>query len=114
LGTAVGRTHASSVIPVVRCNDAASGTDTTDDDPSNDNADPNFPDADHVAPLTDPLLPPPDESPTDVPDPSLNENAATNPDVAGWPLAGSRRQTSRNAAAVTRGHVLAGNRLRSP
>src|SRR5262249_16196133 len=80
--TVDGFTHASSVIPVVRCSDAASGTDTNDDVPLNDNADPNFPDPDHVAPLIVPLLPFPEESPTVVPDPSPNEYAATRPDDA--------------------------------
>jgi hypothetical protein len=48
----------------------------------NDNAEPNFPDADHVAPLIEPVFPFPEPSTTLDPDPSPNENAATNPDDA--------------------------------
>jgi hypothetical protein len=86
LSVAVGFTHASSVIADERCNDAASGTETSDDDPLKDSAPPNFPDADQVALPTAPLLPFPDASATADPDPSLNENAATNPADAAWVL----------------------------
>jgi len=104
LVTAVGRTHASIVIPVVRCSDPESATETSDDVPLNDNADPNFPDADHVAPLTVPLLPFPDASATDDPDPSSNENATTKPGNAA--LSVSALQSSTNAVASTRGATI--------
>jgi hypothetical protein len=99
--TADGRTHASNVIADVRSSDAASGTVTLADVPLNDNAAPNFPDADQVALPTDPSLPFPDASATVVPDPSLNENAATNPGDAA--LIVSAPQSSTNADARTRG-----------
>src|SRR5947209_3719446 len=74
-----GLTHASSVIPLDRCSDAASGTVTSALVPLNCNAPPYFPDADHVAFVIVPLLPFPDASVTVVPEPSSNPYAATNP-----------------------------------
>ena len=58
--TVDGFTHASSVIPVDRCSDAASGTVTSAFDPLKQSALPNFPALDQVAPLTAPVLPFPD------------------------------------------------------
>ena len=79
-------THASNVIAAVKCNDAASGTVTNELDPLNDNADPYFPDPDQLVPDTVPAFPLPDASATAVPDPSLNEYAATNDDAADVPV----------------------------
>ena len=65
-------THASNVIPDVKSNEFASGTDTTSSTPSNDTADPNRPDADHNAPpANEPPFPRPDESTTDNPEPLI-------------------------------------------
>ena len=72
VGAAVGYTHASSVIPVVSCSDAALGTVTTALVPLNTSAPPYRPAAVHVAPLITPVLPFPEASTTVVPAPSLN------------------------------------------
>src|SRR4030095_10805762 len=58
---AVGRTHASSVIPFVRSSDALSGTTTTLLEPLNESACPSCPVV-QVAPLIVPLFPFPDRS----------------------------------------------------
>ena len=55
--SADGRTHASSVIPVVRSSELASGTVTQSLTPSKLNADPNRPAALHTAPETEPHSP---------------------------------------------------------
>src|SRR5262249_1671156 len=80
--TVAGFTHASNVIAPLRCSDDESGTDTNDDEPLNDNAEPNFPDTDQAAPFTVPLFPFPDPSATDDPDPSPNPQAPTSPGTA--------------------------------
>src|SRR5258708_26510317 len=80
--TVEGLTHASSVIPLVRCSDAASGIVTSALVPLNCNALPYLPDVDHVAFVIVPLFPFPDASVTVVPDPSSNPYAATKPDAA--------------------------------
>ena len=85
--TVDGLTQASSVIPVVRCSDAASGIVTSALVPLNCNALPNLPDVDQVAFVIVPLLPFPDASATVVPDPSSNPYAATRPDGAAGVLA---------------------------
>src|SRR3712207_1890995 len=74
---AVGRTHASSVIPEVRSSDAESRTPTRSLTPSNDNAPPNRPAAVHAGPFRVPWFPLPLRSPSCVPFPSSNEYAAT-------------------------------------
>src|SRR5262245_59267151 len=74
--TTEGLTHASSVMPVVRCSDAASGMVTIAFEPLNDSALSNFPVV-HVALAIVPVLPLPDRSATVVPAPSLNAYAAT-------------------------------------
>jgi hypothetical protein len=65
----------------------------------NDNADPYFPDADHVPFATVPAFPLPDASPTNVPEPSLNEYAATSEVGAAVPPAG--QVTNATSAART-------------
>src|SRR5712692_2356716 len=76
-----GLTHASSVIPVLRSKDWASGIVTRAELPSNDRALPNFPAAAHVALAIVPTFPLPDASPADAPAPSLNAYAATSEEV---------------------------------
>ena len=78
--TVDGLTHASSVIPVVRCSEAASGIVTSAFVPLNCSALPNLPVVAQVAFAIVPLLPFPDASVTVVPDPSSNPYAATRPD----------------------------------
>ena len=80
--TVDGSTHASSVIPVVRCSDAASGIVTSALVPLNFSAPPYLPVVAHVALVSVPVLPFPDASVTVVPDPSSNPYAATNPGAA--------------------------------
>src|SRR3712207_6062246 len=75
--SAVGRTHASSVIAELRSSEAVSGTATRSFDPSNESAPPNLPVAVHVGPLSVPLFEFPLRSPSCVPLPSSNEYAAT-------------------------------------
>src|SRR5258706_1027000 len=77
--TAVGFTHASSVIAALRRNDVVPGTVTSALDPLNTSAPPSRPAVVHVALLVVPLLPLPDASLADVPLPSSNEYAATRP-----------------------------------
>ena len=69
---AAGYTQASTVIPEVRSNDAASGTCTLAVEPLNESALPYLPEVVQDAPCRVPLLPFPDRSPTEVPDPSSN------------------------------------------
>src|SRR5688572_5128667 len=83
LPSAVGFTHASSVIAVVRCSEAESGIETTSPAPSKESAFPNFPAGSQLAPTTIPALPLPERSATDTPPPSSNEYAATKPAGAG-------------------------------
>src|SRR5262249_29289383 len=75
--TTAGFTHASSVIPVVRCSEAESGIETRALVPLKESASPNLPDVVHVALVIVPVLPFPEASATDVPDPSSNPYAAT-------------------------------------
>src|SRR5262249_45014756 len=79
--TVEGLTHASSVIALDRCTEAAWGMVISALVPLNCNALPYLPEA-HVAFVIVPLLPLPDTSVTVVPDPSSNPNAATSPGVA--------------------------------
>ena len=72
-------TQASSVIPVVSCNDAELGMLTRAFVPLNTSALPNRPAVVQVAPLSVPVLLLPDESATVVPEPWLKEYAATRP-----------------------------------
>ena len=85
---AVGNTHASSVMPVVRSSALASATVTIALVPLNDSAGPYFPVAVHVAPLTVPARLPTALC-TTVPVPSLNPYAATRPGGVGsaWKVA---------------------------
>src|SRR5438093_11727549 len=80
--TVDGCTHASNVMPVVRCKDALSLIVTKAFVPLKTSALPYFPAVVHVALPIVPVLPLPDASVTVVPAPSLNEYAATSPDVA--------------------------------
>src|SRR4051812_552786 len=75
----VGLSHASSVIPVVRSSEDESRTVTQAFVPLKDSAPPYLPAAVQVALASVPLLFLPDVSFTAVPDPSLNEYAATRP-----------------------------------
>src|SRR5262249_28193298 len=74
---AVGLTHASSVIPFVRCRDAESATVTRSPVPLNERAPPYLPRAVRVAPVMVPLLPVPELSSTAVPLASPKSRAAT-------------------------------------
>src|ERR1700742_2559177 len=74
-----GFTHASRVIPLERCSDAASGIVTTELVPLNCRALPYFPAADQVGLVIVPLCPLPVASVSVVPDPSSNPYAATRP-----------------------------------
>ena len=78
--TVLGLTHASRVMPVVRCSAAASGIVTSALDPLNCSALPYLPVAAQVVLVTVPVLPLPDWSVTVVPDPSSNPYAATKPE----------------------------------
>src|SRR2546427_391193 len=90
LFTVDGFTHASKVIPVVSCKDAALLMVTCAPVPLNTSARPYLPEAVHVAPLIVPVFPLPEASATVVPVPSLNEYAATRLEgVAGVALASS-------------------------
>src|SRR5512134_3717599 len=80
--SAVGRTHASIVMPVVRSSELESGTWTRSLTPSKLSAWPNLP-AVQVGPLTVPLFAFPLMSETAVPVPSSNEYAATRPGGGG-------------------------------
>src|SRR5215510_1606006 len=80
--TAEGSTHASSVIPVDSCSEAAFGMVTTAFVPLNDSALPYLPAVAQVAPVIVPVFPLPDASVTVVPDPSSNPYAATSPVAA--------------------------------
>src|SRR5207249_1472575 len=77
--TVVGYTHASNVIPLVNCSEAALLMVTSALLPLKLKALPYLPDVVQVAPLIVPLLPLPDPSATTVPLPSLNPYAATKP-----------------------------------
>ena len=69
----VGFTHASSVIAVVSCREAALGTSTREEVPLNDSAPLILPEPVHVAPTSVPVLLLPEASVTVVPAPSSNE-----------------------------------------
>src|SRR5712692_5062679 len=77
--TTDGLTHASRVIPVVRCNEAESLMFTRALLPLKTSALPYFPAVVQVAFAIVPVFPFPEESATVVPVPSLNEYAATRP-----------------------------------
>jgi len=77
--TVDGLIHASRVIAVVSCNEAELLIVTNALVPLKTNALPYLPELVQVVPLTVPLFPFPELSATVVPDPSLNEYAATNP-----------------------------------
>src|SRR5688572_25295099 len=79
--TADGLTHASSVIAVLKCNEGVSGTLTHAELPLNERAPPYFPAVVQVASVRVPVFPVPEASAVVVPVPSLNEYAATKPDV---------------------------------
>jgi hypothetical protein len=95
----VGSTQASNVIPLVRCNEAASGIVTRELEPLKLNADPYFPPVLQVAFATVPLFPFPDPSVSVDPDPSSNEYDATSPAVADVPE-GARTNAARNATTT--------------
>src|SRR5688572_25423739 len=80
---AVGRTQASTVIPVVRSSVARSATVTQSLTPSNDRALPLCPAVVQVAPEIVPAGPLPDLSAVVVPAPSSNPKAATRPAAPG-------------------------------
>src|SRR5438552_1252138 len=77
--SAVGFTHASTVMPVVRSSAGESGIDTESLTPSKESARPNFPFAVRVAPLIVPIWWKGDASMVVVPDVSSKPNAATRP-----------------------------------
>src|SRR3954471_3893401 len=77
--TAVGFTHASSVIPAVRFSEVALATVTSALVPLNDRALPNLPVVAQVALVRVPLLLLPDESAVVVPVPSSTPRARTGP-----------------------------------
>src|SRR5262245_24857129 len=81
--SALGCTHASSVIPDVRSSEFESGTVTLSFTPSNDMALPCLPPALQRAPEMVPLFPDPDASATVEPVPSSKLYAATSPDGGG-------------------------------
>src|SRR5262249_42234895 len=83
--SAVGRTHASSVMPVVRSSVFESAMFTRLEGPLNVRAWPYFPARVQVAPDTVPVLPLPDLSFRVVPVPSLKLYAATSPVDGGGP-----------------------------
>src|SRR3989442_9703371 len=87
--TAVGYTHASSVMPVVRWSEAESLMVTIELVPLNTRALLYLPAAVHVPLVIVPVFPLPDESATVVPVPSLNEYAATSP----WAMTADGAQT---------------------
>ena len=72
---AVGRTHASSVIAVVRSSEATSATVTQLELPLNESAPPYLPAVVHAVFVATPSLLLPDVSRTDVPRPSSNAGA---------------------------------------
>ena len=76
-----GLTHASRVIPVVRCNESESSISIHAFVPLNTSALPYLPAVVDVAFAMVPVFPVPDASDTVVPVPSLNEYAATRPAV---------------------------------
>src|ERR687888_506106 len=73
--TAVGRTQASIVMPVVRSSTSASATVTQSLTPSKLRAPPNLPAVFHVGPFSVPVLPRPDASAAVVPDVSSKPQA---------------------------------------
>ncbi len=81
--TAVGRTHASSVMPVVRSSESASGTVTQSLMPSKLSAPPKRPPVLRVGPLSVPVLPRPDASAVVVPDASSKPHAPTRFEATG-------------------------------
>src|SRR5436189_2784747 len=64
---------------LLRSREAESFTVTTAPEPLKERLFPNLPEVVQVAPLIVPVFPFPDISPTDVPEPSLKEYAATRP-----------------------------------
>ena len=80
---AVGRTQASSVMPVVRSSESASATVTQSLMPLKLSAPPNLPPRVRVAPLIVPVLPRPDPSVAVVPDASSKPQAPTRFDTTG-------------------------------
>jgi hypothetical protein len=77
----VGKSHASSVIPVVRSSEFESLTVTRALVPLKDKAFPYFPEVVQVAVPIVPVFPLPDASVTIVPKPSLKPYAATRPGI---------------------------------
>jgi hypothetical protein len=86
LVTVDGFTHASSVIAPVNWSEALSGTVTRELVPLKLSAPPYFPVPAHVVFAAVPVLPLPEASATDVPDPSSNAYAATRPGTAAFPI----------------------------
>src|SRR5438309_1554094 len=83
VSTALGFTHASSVIPFARSSEGASGTVTQLLLPLNASAPPKRPPLDQAVFETVPLFPCPDASATVEPEPSSNAYAATSAVAAG-------------------------------
>src|SRR5215471_15824199 len=100
-------THASSVIPLVRSSEAASGIVTRLELPLNCSAPPYLPAVDHVAFWTVPSLLLPDESAAFVPLPSSNEYCATSPLAAAVELE-TFAPTSRTRRAARTASAAAG------
>src|SRR5215831_899353 len=95
LPTRTGFTHASNVIPVLKCNDAESFTVTSEVEPLKTSALPYLPFVVQFAVLKVPRLVFPDESATFVPVPSSNEYEAMRPGIG----AGKVVATHRNSCA---------------
>jgi hypothetical protein len=108
--TVVGYTHASRVIPLVNCNDAASFTVTRALVPLNVNALPYLPEVVHVALPIVPLFPLPDTSVTPVPPPSLKEYAATSPTL-GAASTVTTKFVPTKPHTPTKNHPIAATRL---
>ena len=102
---AIGRTHASTVIPLDRSSDAASATVTQSFTPSKLNADPNRPAAAPRRTRHRPRVPRPDESATSSPNP-LQAVRRHEPAAAG--RRNDRRRLRRRIADVA-GRVLRGD-----
>src|SRR5262245_58977971 len=88
-GSAVGRTHAINVMPVLRSSAGESAMVIGGPAPANCTAPPIRPPQSHVAPPRLAVFPLPESSTTVVPAPSSNEYAATRPglDAVAWKLA---------------------------
>src|SRR6266850_5421998 len=102
LCAAVGKTHASSVIAVLKLSEAEGLITTRSLVPSKVSAEPYFPAAVQVGPKIVPVFPLPEASRTVVPAPSLNAYAATGPDVCARALNPARLESQKKISAPSR------------